>query len=232
MSPKDVNLGSMKMRNFELLLSNSYTMKRLALIEDDLSIRESLKIYIESKSNFEIISQSDSVEDFLALQLNYSPQILLLDVGLPGMNGIEGIPHIKDKHPNVEIIMLTTYEEDDVIFAALCAGATSYISKRTSIAKILEALHIVELGGSYMSPSIAKKIASSFNQRPQKDKINLSTRQREIVDYIVEGLTYNEIAEKCFISLNTVRTHIRRIYSILEINNKTVLIKKYLDGEI
>ena len=208
------------------------SVKLLSIIEDDVSIRESLEVYIQAKSHIEIASASNSIEDFLKLDFKANPEMLILDIGLPGLSGIEGIPLIKEKYPNIEIIMFTTYEENDLIFASLCAGASSYISKRTSLSKILEALYIVEAGGSYMSPSIAKKVALSFIKKPSKNKINLSERQMEIVDLIVKGHTYNEIAEKCFISLNTVRTHIRRIYSILEINNKTVLIQKFNDGEI
>lgn len=207
-------------------------MKLLSIIEDDETIRDSLKLFIEAKSNIEILSINNSVEDFMKSPFKRAPEVLLLDIGLPGMSGIEGIPIIKSKFPNIEIIILTTYEEDDLIFSALCAGASSYISKRTSLSKILEALHIVEAGGSYMSPSIAKKVTNSFIKNQIKNKISLSERQTEIVDYIVKGFTYNQIAEMCFISLNTVRTHIKRIYAVLEINSKTSLIQKYNDGEI
>lgn len=207
-------------------------MKLLSIIEDDETIRDSLKLFIKAKSNIEIASISNSVEDFLSLTFQSFPELLLLDIGLPGMSGIEGIPFIKKKYPKIEIIILTTYEEDDLIFSALCAGASSYISKRTSLAKILEALYIVENGGSYMSPSIAKKVANSFIKSQSKNKISLSERQNEIVDYIVKGYTYIQISDLCFISINTVRTHIKRVYSILEINSKAGLIQKYNDGEI
>lgn len=206
--------------------------KSISIIEDDSNIRESLKLFIASKSELEIVSEHDSVESFIANDSSIKPDMLLLDIGLPGMSGIEGLPKIKELHPNIDVIMLTTYEEEDVIFRALCAGACSYISKRTSLVKIVEALHIVANGGSYMSPSIAKKVTTFFLQKPKKEKIVLSPRQTEIVGHIVKGNTYNEIAELCFISVNTVRTHIKKIYSILEIGSKVGLMQKYLDGEI
>lgn len=203
---------------------------QLTIIEDDQNIRESLRLFIESKSQLNVLSEHGSVESFL--DSNDAPSILLLDIGLPGMSGIEGLPKIKEKCPDADVIMLTTYEEDDVIFQALCAGACSYISKRTSLAKIVEALHIVNGGGSYMSPSIAKKVTSFFMKKPTKEKVALTPRQREIVEYIIKGNTYNEIAELCFISVNTVRTHIKKIYSTLEIGSKLGLIQKYQNGEI
>lgn len=147
------------------------------------------------------------------------------------MSGIDAIPHIKEKYPQVDIIMLTTYEEDDIIFKALCAGATSYISKRTPLLKIMEGLQIVANGGSYMSPSIAKKVIRFFNKAPIK-KSTLTDRQQEIVKHIVDGLTYTKIAEACFISVNTVRTHIKKIYAQLEIHGKTELVQKFMNGEV
>lgn len=202
---------------------------KLSIIEDDFRIRRTLKLFIESKSNIEIISEHDRVESFLTEKI--SPDLLLLDIGLPGMSGIEGLPKIKEKHPDLDVIMLTTYEESEIIFEALCAGACSYISKRTSMAKIVEALHIVSNGGSYMSPTIAKKVTSFFLKKP-KQKVKLTERQTEIVKHIIDGLSYTEIAETCFISVNTVRTHIKKIYKLLEVGSKLDLMKKYIDGEI
>lgn len=201
----------------------------LAIIEDDNKIRKMLRLFIESKSVFKVGSEFDRVEDFLASKV--TPDIMFLDIGLPGMSGIEGLPKIKKKHPDLDIIMLTTYEENEIIFEALCAGACSYISKRTSMAKIVEALHIVSNGGSYMSPSIAKKVTHFFLKKPTQ-KATLTDRQREVVKHIVNGLSYTEIAAACFISVNTVRTHIKKIYKLLEVNSKLDLMKKYMDGEV
>ena len=207
-------------------------MKTLSLIEDDPNIRESLMVYIKKKSLIEILSVSSSVEEFLGLPLKNNPEILLLDVGLPGMSGVEGIPHILKKYPRLNIIMLTTYEEDDVIFSALGAGATSYISKRTPLSKIVEAIDIVDKGGSYMSPAVTKKVTRHFIQKKKPILNKLSDRQLQIVKYMVNGLTYSEIADECYISLNTVRSHVKKIYSTLEIKSKAVLIKMYMEGEI
>lgn len=203
--------------------------QQLSLIEDDHRIRKTLRLFIESNSQFKVISEHDRVEFFLAEKIK--PDLLLLDIGLPGMSGIEGLPKIKNKHPELDVIMLTTYEEADLIFNALCAGACSYISKRTSMVKIVEALHIVSNGGSYMSPTIAKKVTSFFVKKP-KQKVKLTERQTEIVKHIIDGLSYTEIAKTCFISVNTVRSHIKAVYKLLEVGSKLDLMKKYMDGEI
>lgn len=206
----------------------------VCLIEDNSTIRESLRMFIEAKSDINVQAEFGSVEDFLKYTfIDVKPNLLILDIGLPGMTGIEGISHIKKKFPAINIIMLTTYEEDDKIFSALCAGACSYISKKTPLAKIVEALVIVSNGGSYMSPSIARKVATYFaSQKDDKKKANLTNRQKEIVEHVVDGKTYQEVADLCFISMNTVRTHIKNIYEALQINNKIGLVKKYHRGEI
>ena len=208
-------------------------MKSYAIIEDQPTIKENVITFLKARSDFILTSDSDSAEEFLKQVSHYpEPDIILLDIGLPGISGIEAIPLIKEKLPTADIIMLTTYEEDDIIFSALSAGACSYISKRTSLSKIVDAMKIVGEGGSYMSPSIAKKVIAKFTQRKQTPAVQLSSRQMEIVKYLSEGKTYRGIAEYCDISINTVRTHIKRIYEHLEVNNKASLIQKFRDGEI
>ena len=207
---------------------------QIAIVEDDSTIRESLQLFIESKTQYVVCQTACSVEDFVSnIDIDNPPSILILDIGLPGISGIDGIPIIKKQLPDLDIIMLTTYQEVEIIFKALCNGACSYISKRTPLPKIVEALHIVVNGGSYMSPSIARKIAENMAGTFTKaKKIELTTKQKEIVNFIIEGLTYGEIAVKCGISLNTVRFHIKKTYAALEVSSKVELYKKFVDGEI
>ena len=202
----------------------------ICIVEDDESIRTSLLSFIEAKTLYKVLDVFESVEDFMSS--DYQPSILLLDIGLPGVSGLDGLPIIKKKFPELDIIMLTTYQEVDIIFKALSIGACSYISKRTPLPKIIEALHIVAGGGSYMSPSIARKIADRMQGINRTQKISLTDQQKKIISLIIDGKKYSEIAHSCDITINTVRFHIKKIYNLLEINSKVQLYKKYIDGEI
>lgn len=208
---------------------------KLCIIEDEEVIRESLKSFFGEIPGIEIEVVGVSVEDFLekaeqAVQLDVN--LVLLDIGLPGMTGLEGIRHIRKVLPEADIVMLTTFEEDDKIFKALCAGACSYISKRTPLVKIQEALFVVHRGGSYMSPSIARKVAKHFMPKQKREDDILTPRQQQIIEALVEGLSYKMIADKLSISLDTVRDHIKRIYRTLQVNSKAEVIRMSLNGEI
>jgi len=206
---------------------------RLAIIEDDTLIQESLSDYFNAQPHLDCLLITASVEDFIKVikpSKNY-PEIILLDINLLGMSGIEGIPLILKELPEVSIIMLTTFEDNDSIYKALCAGACSYLSKKTPLKKILEAILVVHQGGSYMSPAIARKIANHFAERQIKSNL-LTERQKEIVTGIVAGKSYKMIANDLFVSLDTVRTHIKNIYKALEINSKAELIRKSYDNEL
>lgn len=205
------------------------TPNRLAIIEDEPVIRENLRLYLEAEGAFKVVCSAPSVEDFLSeikiLKPEQMPDALLLDIQLPGMSGLNGIPWIKGVLPKVDIVMLTTFEDTASIFRALRMGATSYLSKQTSLANIAEALKVVQRGGSYMSPSIARKVVEHFS--PAQSPIHkLTPRQHQIVQGILDGLSYQDIANQLFISLDTVRSHIKKIYSTLEVSSKTELIHK------
>ncbi|MFD1160961.1 response regulator transcription factor [Hwangdonia seohaensis] len=205
----------------------------IAIIEDDAIVQESLRDFFEVLPHMECLLISASVEGFLKDQkrLKKTPDIVLLDINLLGMSGIKGIPLILNEWPNTDIIMLTTFEDADSIFKALCAGACSYLSKKTPLKKIQEAIEVVYDGGSYMSPSIARKIVNRYAPKRNKKSI-LTPRQTEIVAGIVAGKSYKMIADDLFVSLDTVRSHIKNIYKTLEINCKAELIKKSYDNEL
>ncbi len=208
----------------------------LAIVEDDPVIRESLETYLGAHPALQFSIVAGSVEDFLekAEKPARVPKIdvMLLDIGLPGMSGIEGIRHIRQKFPETDIVMLTTFEEEDKIFKSLCSGACSYISKRTPLSTIQEAIFTIHRGGSFMSPSIARKVVQHFMPKARKEEDILSPRQQQIVEALVDGLSYKLIADKLSISIDTVRDHIKRIYKLLEVNSKAEVIRKALDGDI
>lgn len=208
-------------------------MTNLMIVEDDAVTRESLIQYVDAYPNLELTAAFESAEEAIDYARVHSDSIdvLLLDIGLPGISGLDSIGQFKDINAGLDIIMFTTYEEEDKIFTALCAGACSYISKRTPLKTIMESIVTVHQGGSYMSPSIARKIANHFLPKPKVDS-GLSKRQKEIVRALVEGLSYKMIASKLNISIDTVRSHIKNIYKTLQVNSSLEVVHKYNSGQI
>lgn len=201
-------------------------MIKLALVEDDDFIRETLKAFLE-KDNAMEVSAFSSAESFISfLEKDNSPEIVLLDINLPGITGVEAIPKIKQLAPNVAIMMNSVLSDNHSIFTSLCSGATGYIDKETSLEKIKESILVMHAGGSPMTPAIARKVVEYFN--PQK-KIHedLTAREMEVVQGIVDGLSYKLIADRYQISIDTVRKHINKIYRKLEINSKGELIARF-----
>lgn len=205
------------------------------IVEDNKVIRDSVKKFISFHEEFAIDVVETSADSFLLKNIQHPleiTQILLLDIGLPGTSGIEAIPLILDKYPDLNIVMLTTYEEEDLILKALCSGACSYISKKATLEDIVEALRIVAKGGSYMSPSIAREIVNHLMGGRMSKATILSDRQKEILERLVDGKSYQTIASELFISVETVRTHVKKMYKVLHVNNKTEAITQYMMGYI
>ena len=208
---------------------------RISIIEDNKVIRDNVSKFIIFHEEFEIASvhgTADSFLDSLIISSSFHCDILLLDIGLPGISGIDAIPMILEKMPELNIVMLTTYEEEDVILKALCSGACSYISKKASLEEIVEALRIVAAGGSYMSPSIAREIVNHLMGGRVSKATILTDRQKEILEKLVDGKSYQTIAGELFVSIETVRSHVKKMYKILHVNNKTEAITQYMKGHI
>ena len=208
---------------------------RISMIEDDHVIRDTVGKFIQMHEEFEWVEVFGSMESFfhkMSVDPGFQFDILLLDIGLPGISGIEGISKIKELLPELDIVMLTTYEEEDVILKAICRGACSYLSKKASLAEIVESLRIVAKGGSYMSPVIAREIVDYLMGGQVSKATILSSRQKEILQALADGKNTRAIASELYISFETVRTHIKRIYKILQVNNKAAAIAMYLKGEI
>ena len=207
----------------------------ISIIEDNKVIRDNVSKFISFHEEFEIASLHGSANSFLdSLIVNpsFHSDILLLDIGLPGISGVEAIPQILEKMPELNIVMLTTYEEEDVILKALCSGACSYISKKASLVEIVDALRIVVNGGSYMSPSIAREIVNHLMGGRVSKATILTDRQKEILEKLVDGKSYQTIASELFVSVETVRSHVKKMYKILHVNNKTEAITQYMKGHI
>ncbi len=207
----------------------------VSIIEDNKVIRDNVSKFIGFHEEFEIASVHGSANSFLDSLVtfpSFHSDILLLDIGLPGLSGIDAIPLILEKMPDLSIVMLTTYEEEDVILKALCSGACSYISKKASLEEIVDALRIVAAGGSYMSPSIAREIVNHLMGGRVSKATILTDRQKEILEKLVDGKSYQTIAGELFVSVETVRSHVKKMYKVLHVNNKTEAITQYMKGQI
>ena len=205
---------------------------KVGIVEDDKIIRESLKTSIDMIGSMSLALVAGSVEEAIEKISNYEfggVDVILQDIGLPGMNGIEGLKSIRELIPEVDIIMLTTYEETDKIFAALCNGAQSYISKKTSLKVIMDAIFTVYRGGAYMSPSIARKLIEHIGSPTPLKKLDerLTNKQMQIIAGLAEGLSYKMLASRFDVSIDTVRSHIKKIYRILEVNSKIEVVNIY-----
>jgi DNA-binding NarL/FixJ family response regulator len=210
----------------------------ITFVDEDPIVTEGLSMYIDAREEFTVTSHFISAEELfenIALSSFVKPDVLLINVGLPGINGIEALPLILKFLPEVDIIILTKYEDEELIISALKNGASAYVSKRPGLKYVAEAIDIVHKGGSYMSPAIAKQITNYFqNIIPVSlgELQTLSSRQSEILRLLVDGKTYKELAEELFISVETVRTHIKKMYKILHVHNKAEAITKFMRGEI
>ena len=208
-------------------------MIHLGIIEDEPMVSDNLGLFLQAQPGIEVVLRSQSVEDFIEDFSNkMAINMILLDINLPGMSGLEGIRHLKALNSDLDILMLTAYDDSEKIFKALCAGAVSYISKRTDLPTIKEALLTVNRGGAFMSPTIARKVVSHFAPKKLEPNTLLTPRQEQIVQGLVDGLSYKMIADKYIISVETVRDHIKKIYKKLQVNSKAEVIRKKMDGVI
>jgi DNA-binding NarL/FixJ family response regulator len=206
---------------------------KLGIIEDEPLVQENLQAFFELQPDVELMFVCDSVELALQESVGMEVDIILLDIGLPGMSGLEGLRLLKQQFREVNIIMLTSFDDPDKIFKALHAGADAYLIKRSSLQTIREAVLTVHNGGSFMSPSIARKVIDHFAPpKRQPAGESLTKRQGQIVEGLVEGLSYKMIADRLTISVETVRDHIKKIYKKLHVNSKAEVIRKKMDGEI
>lgn len=203
---------------------SSEQKKRVLIIEDDPEIRSSFTMIVDSSQKFTVVNAYSSCEDAIKHLHTDKPDIVLMDVELPGgMNGIKGTKIIKDKSPNSDIIMVTVYEDSEMVYEALKSGASGYITKSANYMELLSALDEITKGGAPMSSKIARMVIDNFHLNPNTP---LTKRETEILQLISEGKTYTQISEELFISKETSKTHIKNIYSKLQVRSKSEAIAR------
>ena len=202
----------------------------VSIVEDSEKLRGTLARVIGRAPGFVCSSQHGSAEEALKELPAIKPQVVLMDINLPGINGVECVRQLKQILPATLVIMLTVYEDTDNIFNALAAGASGYMLKRTPTAELLTAIQDVLKGGSPMTMHIARKVVQSFqkSQMPSPATENLSEREQQVLDLLSQGLIYKEIADKIGVSYETVHTYVRRIYEKLQVRTRTEAVAKFL----
>jgi DNA-binding NarL/FixJ family response regulator len=202
----------------------------VSLVEDNDQLRGTLARVISRAEGFQCLSQYGNAEAALEALPKEKPNVVLMDINLPGMNGVECVRQLKQLAPATQVIMLTAYEDTENIFNSLAAGASGYLLKRTSSAELIEAIRDVQKGGSPMTTHIARKVVQSFQKASASTQPTetLSQREQEVLDCLSHGLMYKEIAEKLGISYETVHTYIRRIYEKLQVRTRTEAVAKFL----
>ena len=197
------------------------------IVEDDEQIREGLLHVLNECSGWRCVGSFESGEAALEEVEALAPNIILMDIGLPGMNGIECLRQVKQLLPNVSVVMLTVFEDDDRVFDSIAAGADGYLLKKTPPSKIVDSLRDLQNGGAPMSNQIARRVLELFRKSPRRDDTQmLSKRETEILDQLVKGYTHKQIAEALFISPETVRGHLKKIYEKLHVHSKTEAVSK------
>jgi DNA-binding NarL/FixJ family response regulator len=201
----------------------------IAIVEDQNELAESLSSLLQLNNEIKHISIFNSAEDFISNFTENQADVVLMDIGLPKINGIECIKIMKPKLKNVQFLIFTVYEDDENIFDALCAGATGYVLKNSTDEQLINAIKTIHSGGSPMSSAISRKVVDFFSKNKKKnDKSQQVThREWEILQFLSKGYRYKDIANELFISVDTVRSHIRNIYQKLEVNNKIEALNKF-----
>ena len=206
---------------------------RIAIFDDNKNIRESISLLLATVPQFEMVGSFCHVLDCIDDIRDSRPDIVLMDIDLPDISGIEGVRTIRNNFEKVQIMMFTVFEDEDKIFAAIRAGASGYLLKKATSPEITDAVKDLYEGGAPMSSSIARKVIQAFQSPPSSSLADyqLTAREKEILFSLVDGLSYKKIGEKYFISLSTIRTHISNIYSKLHVHSKSQAVAKVLQNQ-
>jgi DNA-binding NarL/FixJ family response regulator len=214
-------------------IKKSEGMITVSIVDDESQLRQSIVTFINGSSGFRCLSAYGSAEAALQGLATERPDVVLMDIHMAGMNGIECVARLKEIRPELQIVMLTVYEDTEQIFRALAAGASGYLLKRLNPDKLLAAIREVHDGGSPMSHSIARKVVASFQKAGrigQESPALLSPREQMVLDCLAKGLAYKQIADQLGISVTTIRSYLRRIYEKLHVQSRSEAVARYLRG--
>lgn len=205
---------------------------KVAIVDDDESIRASLATLIRRASNLKLAGDYPNAEIALKEIPRHPPDVVLMDINMPGMKGVECVRQLKAALPEVQFLMLTVYEDSDSLFNSLKAGASGYLLKRTASARLLEAIHDVHEGGSPMTPQLARRVVQLFSKQSEAESpvSKLTSGEKEFLDQLANGYAYKEIADRMKISIDTVRSYVRTVYEKLHVHSRTEAVVKYLRG--
>ena len=208
---------------------------RVCIFEDNTQLRESLFSLVDASDGFICVGAFANCEDIIDKVSSVKPDVILMDIELPGMNGIDAVGLVKVRFPEAKILMETIFEDDEKVFQSICNGAEGYILKNTPPGEILDAIREIHEGGAPMTPAIALKVMRMFKQNlssVKDDSFNLSSREKEILKCLVEGMSYKLVASHCFISIDTVHGHIKNIYKKLQVHSKSEAVVKAIKSKI
>ncbi len=203
---------------------------RVAIVEDERDIRESLTFLVNGTSGYSCTGSYRTMEEAIEGIPRQLPDVVLSDIGLPGMSGIDGVRLLKERHPQLLLLMLTVYDDDDRIFDAICAGACGYLLKKTPPARLLDSLKEAVGGGAPMSPEVARRVIALFRQirPPERANYDLTPHETRLLKLFVEGHNYKTAAAELRVSVNTVNFHVRSIYSKLQVHSRSEAVAKAL----
>lgn len=208
-------------------------MIRLGIIEDTIDIREVLVAYFNRQEEFEVLYHANNAEDFFKSSKLNELDVIICDIGLPRMTGVEACWIIKQQQPQVEVLMYTVFESDNYLFEALKAGASGYMLKQDNLEALRDAVIEVHGGGGVMGSQIAKKVMDFFSKggmSTKRDEFSLTERELEVAEQLVKGITVKEIADALGLSSDTIKFHIKNIYNKLQVHNRDTFMKKYTQG--
>jgi DNA-binding NarL/FixJ family response regulator len=203
---------------------------RVMLIEDQRDVREGLAVLINGSPGFRCVGAFRTMEEALRVMGNEPPDVVLTDIGLPGMSGVEGTKVLKERHPDLPVVALTVYDDDEDVFDALCAGASGYLLKNTPPARLLESLKEVASGGAPMSPEVARRVINLFREfrPPERASYRLTQQESGLLKLIIDGHSYKTAAVELGISVSTISFHLQNIYNKLQVHSKSEAVAKAL----